>query len=107
MKVSTATPEYQSPEVLKYLHHIQSSQNLSDKEKTEGSQNLFSSLDGHSIDVWSLGITLLEILSGLPVWMQVETQVMKIDGTSITSSGILAVENRHLPAIIEKQEASI
>jgi len=44
-----ATPEYLPPEIL-----------LDNKKIITKS---------HSIDIWSLGIIILEILTGIPVWM--------------------------------------
>ena len=51
----TATPEYIPPE------------NLLNKNEINMNQT--------STDIWSLGIILLEIVSGIPVWMNFNCQI--------------------------------
>ena len=54
MKVRGTTPEYLAPELLKHLKGLEDG-------KLEA-QNW-------SFDVWSLGIILVEIIVGYPVWL--------------------------------------
>ena len=65
MNVSATTPEYLSPEMLTYLHQI--------SKKMDNQQEMATKLHGicknWSFDVWSLGIIIIEILTGYPVWL--------------------------------------
>ncbi len=44
-----------------------------------------------SFDVWSLGIILLEIASGCPVWMSLKCRMSTVDGKSVIGTGLLGV----------------
>lgn len=52
-----------------------------------------------TIDIWSLGCILLEIVSGVPLWMSAKT---KVENRGIVS-GLFAVKNRVFGKIIQKQ----
>lgn len=52
------------------------------------------------IDIWSLGCILLEIVSGVPLWMSINTRVPSL-ATPVT--GLFAVKNRVFAKIIQKQ----
>lgn len=52
------------------------------------------------IDTWSLGCILLEIVSGVPLWMSANT---RISTTTQTVTGLFAVKNRVFSKIIQKQ----
>ena len=52
------------------------------------------------MDVWSLGCIVLEIVSGLPLWMSIPT---KIEGYNEKLSGLFAVKGRLFNKIIAKQ----
>jgi dual specificity tyrosine-phosphorylation-regulated kinase 2/3/4 len=51
------------------------------------------------IDIWSLGCIVLEIVSGIPLWMSVKTRTPDKQ----TSAGLFAVKNRLFTKIIQKQ----
>jgi dual specificity tyrosine-phosphorylation-regulated kinase 2/3/4 len=57
-------------------------------------------LNPWTIDIWSLGCIILEIVSGLPLWMSIPT---KIEGVSQKVSGLFAVKGRLFNKIISKQ----
>lgn len=57
-------------------------------------------LNPWTIDIWSLGCIILEIVSGLPLWMSIPT---KIDGVNQKVSGLFAVKGRLFNKIIAKQ----
>jgi dual specificity tyrosine-phosphorylation-regulated kinase 2/3/4 len=46
------------------------------------------------IDVWSLGCVILEILSGIPLWMSLKTIVTK-KGREKIEYGLFAVKGRY------------
>lgn len=51
--------------------------------------------------MWSLGCIVLEIVTGVPLWMSIET---KIDDRNIPKvTGLFAVKNRVFSKIIQKQ----
>ena len=52
------------------------------------------------VDVWSLGCIVLEILTGIPLWMSIPTQVPYCEHRV---TGIFAVKNRVFTKIIQKQ----
>ena len=66
------TPEYLPPEVLQYL-------------ETKSEKDLVPILRGKSwsIDIWSFGIILLEIVLGFPVYMAYKGRIV---GRGVTSS---------------------
>jgi serine/threonine protein kinase len=47
-----------------------------------------------SIDVWSLGIIVLEIVHGCPVWMPSKCLIRHPDGNKGSIIGLLGEENR-------------
>ncbi len=52
------------------------------------------------IDIWSLGCIILEIITGVPLWMSIETKVEDRKGRV---TGLFAVKNRVFSKIIQKQ----
>lgn len=52
-----------------------------------------------TIDIWSLGCILLEIVSGLPLWMSVKTRLP----SQRVAMGLFAIKNRVFTKIIQKQ----
>lgn len=56
----SGTPEYIPPELL---------------------MNKIKSSLPHSTDVWSMGVIILEILTGIPVWMNFKCRVIKNNKT--------------------------
>ena len=53
-----------------------------------------------TIDIWSLGCIVLEIVTGVPLWMSIDTRI-EDRGGSVT--GLFAVKNRVFAKIIQKQ----
>jgi dual specificity tyrosine-phosphorylation-regulated kinase 2/3/4 len=64
MHVSATTPEYISPEMIDFLY-----KNMTGTVEKDAAVKLFSHCTAWSSDVWSLGIIILEILTGIPVWL--------------------------------------
>lgn len=63
-----------APEVLNFILH---------ENELEFIQKLLEYVENYNnswvIDVWSLGCVLLEIVSGIPLWMSLKTIVTKPD----------------------------
>lgn len=80
--INAATPEYMPPEALEILHspgdHI---------------AHLASFSEPWSFDIWSAGMIVLEIITGIPLWMSLKSRVMKF-GKLVTSRGLLAANAR-------------
>lgn len=64
-----ATPEYMCPELLNFIL-------IENGQPKVLSHTLDKTYDKPwVIDVWSLGCVLLEIISGIPLWMSLDTLV--------------------------------
>lgn len=90
-----ATPEYMPPEILNYILF---------QNKLEYDEIMLKKMEKYKnpwvIDVWSLGCIILEIISGVPLWMSIET---KIEDRAGRVTGLFAVKNRVFSKIIQKQ----
>ena len=64
------TPEYLPPEVLKHLEF--SGQNKCNSFNSD-------SLYPWSIDIWSLGIVLLELVLGFPIYMAYKGKIRRVE----------------------------
>jgi len=53
-----------------------------------------------TIDIWSLGCIVLEIVTGVPLWMSIDTRV---EESNNRVTGLFAVKNRVFAKIIQKQ----
>lgn len=54
------------------------------------------------IDVWSLGSVLLEIVSGIPLWMSLKT-IVKRKHQEVIRYGLFAIKGRAFDKIIKQQ----
>lgn len=83
------------PEILNYIMF---------QNKLEYDEQMLKKMDKYlnpwTIDIWSLGCIILEIVSGLPLWMSIPT---KIEGVNQKVSGLFAVKGRLFNKIISKQ----
>jgi serine/threonine protein kinase len=66
---SSNTPEYMSPEITELIE-----KNTSSKEVSNSLKNLKQWL--WCIDIWSLGVTILEIILSCPLWMNYKAKVI-------------------------------
>lgn len=93
---SMATPEYMPPEILNYILF---------QNKLEYDQDMLKKMEKYKnpwiIDIWSLGCIILEIVSGVPLWMSIETKIEDKNLPRVT--GLFAVKNRVFSKIIQKQ----
>ena len=96
-KVELTTPEYLPPEILDYLGN---KAKLLDVEVI--AQNPWS------LDVWSFGCILLEMVTGFPLWLSYKGRIhQELEGNQILSSGcmtgLFGVQGRVPKKIIQKQ----
>lgn len=99
-QITSTTPEYLAPEILEFL---ETRQNMQCKTNMQQAISLNKRACPWSFDVWSLGIILLEIVSGCPVWMSLKCRIATVDGKSTLGSGLLGVQGREQKRIIVKQ----
>lgn len=90
--LATSTPEYMPPEALEIAHE-------------PGSRVSILQEISHpwSFDIWSLGMIILEIISGVPLWMSLKTKVIRGGRVSFTK-GLLAVTGRDPSQILRQQQ---
>lgn len=70
-----ATPEYMSPEMLTFIlreNHMSYDMSLI--------ESLINYDKSWVIDIWGVGCVVLEIISGIPLWMSYDTQVINHKG---------------------------
>jgi dual specificity tyrosine-phosphorylation-regulated kinase 2/3/4 len=83
------------PEILNYILY---------QNKLEYDHDMLSQMDRYKspwiIDIWSLGCIILEIISGVPLWMSIDT---RIEGRGNRVTGLFAAKNRVFAKIIQKQ----
>lgn len=93
---SMATPEYMPPEILNYILF---------QNKLDYDHQMLAKMERYknpwTIDIWSLGCIVLEIVTGVPLWMSIETRIEGQEGLRVT--GLFAVKNRVFSKIIQKQ----
>jgi dual specificity tyrosine-phosphorylation-regulated kinase 2/3/4 len=86
-----STPEYMPPESLEAANSLK-------LQDTEGQL----SLAPWSVDIWSAGAVLLEILTGVPLWMSFKTRIDRHAG-SLLAYGAFAVQGKIAGKIVQKQ----
>ena len=95
--ISMSTPEYLSPEVLKFI----------DKRHSvgpDGAKALFRKMTPWSYDIWSLGAILLEIITGFPLWLGLKGKITTRKGKNVVNFGIFGVQGRVNSKIVKKQD---
>lgn len=55
-------------------------------------------------DMWSVGSILMEVLSGIPLWLSFKSRVVTPDGRSIYNTGFFGVAGRDNAKILQKQQ---
>ncbi len=94
--IGMATPEYMPPEFLNVL--TSNPVNRSYIEILKENTNPWSN------DVWSLGAILLEIITGIPLWMSLKCRV-DIGQRTFMKMGLFAVKSRAYDKIYIKQKS--
>lgn len=102
LKLDITTPEYLPPEVLEHNQDLKSNMgNL---------RNLLEYVSPWSIDIWSLGIILLECVLSYPIWMAYKGRIIRpcsakterVESAIVT--GLLGVTGRVPKKIIKLQQ---
>lgn len=88
------TPEYMPPEVLGYLSNSPG--------KGESLESFLKKGKNWSIDVWSLGSILLEIITGVPLWLSLKCRTST---NNVLQGGLFGVKGRDYQKIKLKQKA--
>lgn len=60
-----------------------------------------------SFDVWSLGIVIVEIICGFPVWLHGNYSTIDLKGNKEINRGLLAVKDRKFDLVLEEQTLSL
>ncbi|KAL4467046.1 hypothetical protein ABPG74_010643 [Tetrahymena malaccensis] len=97
--INLATIEYMPPEV---INQIINENNHTKNNNHTMIQNLQGQLD--TIDVWSFGATLLELLTGLPQWLSYKCRV-QYQEKIIMKTGIFSIRNQDYEKLLQKQKA--
>lgn len=58
----------------------------------------------HSIDVWSLGISILELIMGIPIYLQKNIKVQLKNGNFIEKGSPLSMKELDYEGLIKKQK---
>lgn len=88
--IELTTPEYLAPDILEFLET--KTQNL--LQGASGGVDLSKRLFPWSIDVWSLGAILLEMVIGFPLWLSYKGRIVKEnekDDSSICMTGLFGI----------------
>ena len=93
--LTVTTPEYLPPEFLLLFSH---KKNLNNRQKHEWLQK---TSHPWSIDIWSLGVILIELLIGVPVWMSFKCR-LSVDGREQLLMGLFSSPSRDNDKIAEK-----
>jgi len=74
-KVEITTPEYLPPEILDFIDFRM--MNMVAYNNKQDQLNIKSKLNPWSIDVFSLGVIVLEVVIGFPIWMSYKGRIVK------------------------------
>ena len=104
-KLELTTPEYLPPEILEQIEGKQKNLMGFGQQKQH---NLANNLKTSTIDIWSFGAILLELVIGFPIWMSYKGRIVRGENNSTQlMSGIFGVQQRAPIKIIKLQIAFI
>ena len=90
-KVEITTPEYLPPEILDFAEFKKMNIGNTYNETVMQQLKIDRRLWQWSIDIWSLGVIILEMIIGFPVWMSYKGRVVLKDHSSNIMPGIFGV----------------
>ena len=96
--ISATTPEYLAPEVLTYLERRAQNTDANGTNTT----NLCRMQEPWSYDMWSMGAILLELLTGIPLWMSLKCRAVTQSCKFLFGMGIFGVQGRINKKIMAK-----
>jgi serine/threonine protein kinase len=96
-KLQDTISEYSPPEVLKILEKLQYKHLLKGKDRENVPIQLKELQQIWSTDVWSLAVIVIEIITGVPVWLKIPCKVVLPNGKSVSYKGVLKVNDRNSP----------
>lgn len=95
--INITTPEYMPPELLDSLNRPSSKSTCTLQESL---LNIYKQRESvYKIDVWSLGVIILEILSAIPMWISYKC-IFKRKGRDTLGAGLFSNINRSFDKII-------
>ena len=101
--IQCSIPEYLPPEILEFAddrweeklkddsHDSQEFINLGRDDLEYRTEELISKSHPWSIDVWSLGVMVLEIAHGIPIWLSTPTTCRLANGTVLKDKGLFGI----------------
>jgi len=94
-----STPEYLAPDLLDFLDNkaVLMAQGLDD---------ISGKMLPWSVDMWSLGAIILELVVGFPLWLSLKGRVMKAGGGGQCTTGLFGVAGR-LPKKISQRQVQL
>mgnify|MGYP001210265258 CR=1 FL=1 len=100
------TPEYLPPEILDFVDFRMMNM-VGYNDSIANQLNIERKLWEWSIDIWSLGVIILETVIGFPIWMSYKGRIVKGHCTSThLYTGTFAVQGR-VPAKISKLQQEV
>ena len=97
-KIGASSVEYLPPEVLEFI------KNRTQYPFTASAASVTEKSFAWSVDIWSLGVILMEIATGYPVWMGLKVKQLNLNGKSYVGKGLFGVKDRQLEALIAQQK---
>ncbi|CDW87876.1 protein kinase domain containing protein [Stylonychia lemnae] len=97
--IELTTPEYLAPDILEYLDQ-KTGMVLSGNGQNAQAVDLTKKLFPWSIDIWSLGAILLEIVIGFPLWLSYKGRIVKEGrqqdsaSSSLCMTGLFGIQGR-------------
>ena len=105
-EVQVTTPEYLPPEILDFVDFRMMNM-VGYNDSVQSQLNIERKLWQWSIDVWSLGVIILETVIGFPIWMSYKGRIVKGNNTSThLYTGAFAVQGR-VPSKISKLQQEV
>ncbi|KAL4480297.1 hypothetical protein ABPG74_020813 [Tetrahymena malaccensis] len=97
--IGMATPEYLAPEMLELF-----AQRFNTNNQFSQIEQLAKIANPWSVDMWSMGAVMLEVLTGLPHWLAYKCRVVDKQGKSSLKYGLFCTKGQDYEKIIQKQQ---
>ncbi|EAR93546.4 Serine/Threonine kinase (macronuclear) [Tetrahymena thermophila SB210] len=97
--IGMATPEYLAPEMLELF-----AQRFNINNQVSQIEQLAKIANPWSVDMWSMGAVMLEVLTGLPHWLAYKCRVVDKQGKSNLKYGLFCTKGQDYEKIIQKQQ---